>query len=129
LTGLFARPLKARAWAELELPAAAEGKYRVTVYLGKSWDYGIIQVHLNGTKLGEPIDGFHADTVVSTGLIDLGTANLKKGVNSMRIEVVATNPKSDAPHYSWGLDCAVLRPGDPDHLGPGSRFSFDHRDL
>ncbi len=105
---LFAEPASAGAWVDLEIPAPAEGKYHVVVYLTRSWDYGTIQFHLNGAKIGAPLDGFHANTVISTGAIDLGEAELKKGANTLRVEVVATNPKSAAPHYSWGLDCVEL---------------------
>jgi hypothetical protein len=105
---LFARGIKAGAWADLELSAPADGKYRIVVYLTRSWDYGIVQLRVNGSKVGGPIDGFHADRVVSTGPIDLGEADLKKGANTLRVEVIGTNPKSAAPHYSWGLDCVVL---------------------
>jgi hypothetical protein len=93
----------------LEFLAPADGKYHVFAYLTQSWDYGIVQFHMNGTKVGSPVDGFHADTVVSTGAIDLGEAALKKGANTLRVEVIGTNPKSAAPHYSWGLDCVVLQ--------------------
>ncbi len=96
-------------WADLELPAPAEGKYHVVVYLTKSPGYGIIQFHVNGTKLGKPIDTFHADTVGSTGAIDLGTVNLKMGTNSLGVEVTGTNPKSAGLRYEWGLDCVVLK--------------------
>jgi predicted Zn finger-like uncharacterized protein len=105
---LFARGVKAGAWADLELPAPAAGKYHIVAYLTRSWDYGVVQFYLNGRKVGTPIDGFHADTVVSTGPIDLGEAELKNGANKLRVEVVGTNPKSASPHYSWGLDCVVL---------------------
>jgi len=106
---LFAQAKQAGAWADLELPAPADGKYHVVVYLTESWDYGIVQFRVNGAKVGAPIDGFHADTVVSIGAIDLGKADLKKGANTLRVEVVGTNPKSASPHYSWGLDCVVLQ--------------------
>jgi hypothetical protein len=106
---LYASPLKAGDWTDLELPAAAEGKYRITVYLTKSWNYGVIQFLMNGTRIGKPIDGFNADTVVSTGPIDLGAANLKKGVNRLVVEVVGTNRMSAQGRYSWGLDCVVLK--------------------
>jgi hypothetical protein len=33
----------------------------------------------------------------------------KEGVNTLRVEVVGTNQKSAPPHYSWGLDCVVLK--------------------
>jgi hypothetical protein len=106
---LYASPLRAGDWADLELPAAAEGKYRITVYLTKSWNYGVIQFLINGTRIGKPIDGFNADTVVSTGPIDLGAANLTKGANRLMVEVVGTNRMSAQGHYSWGLDCVVLK--------------------
>jgi hypothetical protein len=105
---LFARGIKAGAWADLELPAPLHREYHLVAYLTQSWDYGVIQFSVNGVKISAPIDGFHADTVVRTGPIDLGNVNLKKGSNIMRIEVVGTNPNSAAPHYSWGLDCLVL---------------------
>jgi hypothetical protein len=105
---LFGQPPSAGAWADLELPALVDGKYHVVVSLTKSWDYGIIQFQMNGAKLGKPIDGFHADTAVSTGAIDLGEAELKKGANTLRVEVIGSNPDSRPPHYSWGLDCVVL---------------------
>jgi hypothetical protein len=105
---LFAQSSNAGAWADLELPAPADGIYRIVVYLTRSWDYGIVQFHVNAARVGTPIDGYHADTVVSTGAIDLGETKLKKGANTLRVEVVGTNPKSAAPHYSWGLDCVLL---------------------
>jgi hypothetical protein len=107
---LFARPPGRGAWADLELPAPADGRYRVGVYLTRSWDYGVVQFHINGASAGAPVDGFHADTVVSTGPVDLGEVALRRGANTLRVEVVGTNPKSAAPHYSWGLDCVVLQP-------------------
>ena len=71
-------------------------------------DYGIVQFTVNGTRIGAPIDGF-ADSVKSTGAIDLGEADLKKGPNTLRVEVVGTNPDSRPPRYAFGLDCVVLK--------------------
>jgi hypothetical protein len=107
---LNAHSSKVGEWTELALPAPAEGNYHVVVYLTSSPTYGIIQFYVNGTKLAKPIDCFHADTVGSTGAIDLGTAHLKGGVNSLGVEVVGTNPKSTPLRYAWGLDCVVLKP-------------------
>jgi hypothetical protein len=106
---LFARGTKAGAWTDLELPAPAAGRYQVIVYLTGSWDYGIVQFRVNGAKLGNLIDGFHADTVLGPRPIDLGVADLKQGQNTMRVEVIGSNPKSSPPHFSWGLDCVELR--------------------
>jgi hypothetical protein len=106
---LFGKAPRAGAWADLELPAPADGNYQIVVYLTKAADYGIIEFHVNGAKLGKPVDCFHADSVVSTGAIELGEAKLKKGVNKLRVEAHGTAPKSRPPHYSWGLDCLELK--------------------
>jgi hypothetical protein len=105
---LFGKPTQAGAWIDFELPAPADGKYGITAYLTRSWDYGIVQFLVNGIKVGTPIDAFHADNILSTGPIDLGEAELKKGANTVRIEVLGSNPNTRPPHYSWGLDCLEL---------------------
>jgi Protein of unknown function (DUF2961) len=110
---LWGRPPKKGEWADLELPVAADGTYEVVVYLTKARDYGEVQFSLDGTPLGKPIDGFHADTVVATGPVSLGTATLKKGTATLRVEVVGSNEKSDGLRYMWGLDCIVLKPAKP----------------
>lgn len=106
---LWVRPAKAGEWLDLELPVPSDGAYRVIVYLTKARDYGIVQFHLNGKALGKPIDCFHADTVISSGAIDLGTVQLNKGTATLRGEIVGTNPASDGLRYMWGLDAVVLR--------------------
>jgi hypothetical protein len=78
---LFVKPLGVGAWVDFEVPAPAACTYRVAAYLTGSWDYGVVQFVVNGTKLGHPIDTFRAATVVSTGAIDLGEVNLKEGAN------------------------------------------------
>jgi hypothetical protein len=107
---LWVRPPKQGEWVDLEVPVAADGKYRVVVYLTKARDYGIVQFSLDGRPLGKPIDCFNSPTVVSTGPIDLGEVELKKGKATLRGEVVGTNAKSDGLRYMWGLDCVVLKP-------------------
>jgi hypothetical protein len=110
---LWARPPKAGAWADLELPAPAAGKYEVIVYLTKARDYGIVQFHLDGKELGKPIDGFEPEKVVSTGPLSLGTVELKKGPAVLRVEVTGSNPRSVGLRTMWGLDCVVLKPIKP----------------
>jgi Protein of unknown function (DUF2961) len=107
---LWGRPEKAGEWADLELPVAADGKYEVVAYLTKAHDYGVIQFSLDGKPLGKPIDGYEADKVVSTGPINLGTMELKKGNAVLRVETVGANEKAVGPKYMWGLDCIVLKP-------------------
>jgi hypothetical protein len=106
---LVATPLKAGAGVKLVLPAPAAGTFRIAVNFCKASNYGIIQFYLNGKKIGEPIDGFHADTVVSSGEIELGVAELKEGPNSLGIEVVGANRMSMPPRFMWGLDYVLLK--------------------
>ena len=68
-----------------------------------------MQFHLDGKKLGDPIDGFEPDRVVATGAITLGTVELKKGKPTLRLEVIGTNDKSVGLRYMAGLDCVVLK--------------------
>ncbi len=107
---LWGRPGKVGEWADLELPVAKAGRYDVVVYMTKARDYGIVQFAVNGKPLGPQVDGFHADSVVASGAIDLGTVDLQKGTATLRVEVVGTNPKADGLRYMWGLDCVVLKP-------------------
>jgi len=107
---LWGRPPKAGEWADLEVPVAADGKYKVVVYLTKARDYGIVQFSLDGKPLGKTLDGFEPDKVVSTGPVELGTVELKKGTAVLRVEVTGTNEKSVGLRYMWGLDCVVLKP-------------------
>jgi tetratricopeptide (TPR) repeat protein len=112
-TQLWVRPWREGAWVDLELPVPAQGKYQLVVYLTKSWDYGIVQFALDGKPVGKPIDCFNVPNVVSTGPIDLGKVELKKSTATLRGRVVGTNVKSVGTHYSWGLDCVVLKPAGP----------------
>jgi hypothetical protein len=105
---LWVRPPNKGSLVDLELPVKADGRYRVTVYLTKARDYGIIRFRLNGKPLGKAIDCFEANRVVATGPVRLGTAELKKGTAKLRVEVISTNPKSDGLRYMWGLDCVRL---------------------
>jgi hypothetical protein len=106
---LWVRPPKKDEWIDLELPVAADGRYHVIVYLTKAQDYGIVQFHLNGKPIGKPIDCFEPNRVISTGALDLGEVELKKGKATMRVEVVGTNEMSVGSRYMWGLDCVVLK--------------------
>ncbi len=107
---LWGRPGKAGEWVDLELPVKATGRYAVVVYLTKARDYGILQFDVNGKPLGPNIDCYHANSVVATGAIDLGTVELQKGTATLRVQVVGTNPRSDGLRYMWGLDCVALKP-------------------
>jgi hypothetical protein len=106
---LWMRPTRRGEWVDLEVPVATDGKYQILVYMTKEADYGIVQFSLNGTALGEPRDFYHPGQHASTGAINLGKAQLRRGKATLRLTVVGTNEKSVGDRYQCGLDCIVLR--------------------
>ncbi len=90
----------------LEVPVKEVGKYKVIVNLTKAVDYGIVQLSLDDTKLGGPIDLFN-DGVVATGPIDLGVHNLTAGNHKLTIQITGANEKA-VKAYMAGLDYVKL---------------------
>jgi hypothetical protein len=105
----FGKATKKGDCVDLGLPVLSDGTYHLVVYLTKANDYGIVKFHLNGKPVGKPIDGFNESQVLATGPIDLGPAELRAGLATLRVEVVGTNPKSKGNRYMWGLDCVLLK--------------------
>ena len=94
---------------ELALPVAQDGKHKLSVVLTKARDYGTVQLHLDGEKLGAPIDLYNA-AIVPTGPIALGTAELTQGEHKLTVEIVGANPKTMKDRYFVGIDRVVVEP-------------------
>ncbi len=92
----------------LVFPVEKTGSYELAVTLTKARDYGIVQFYLDGTKLGEPIDLFHAE-VIPTGPVPLGKHVLKAGPHKLTVEIVGANPQA-VKAYMFGLDRIIARP-------------------
>ncbi len=90
----------------LSVPVEKRGTYRLSVNLTKAVDYGIVQLSLDGKKLGEPLDLYN-NGVVATGPIDLGTHTLEAGKHKLTLEITGTNPKAKKA-YMVGLDWVKL---------------------
>ncbi len=93
---------------ELALPVETSGKYALEVHLTKARDYGIVQLSLDGQKLGEPID-LYGSKVVPTGAIKLGAHELAAGEHKLTIEITGANEKAVKNHM-FGLDYVKLVP-------------------
>lgn len=93
---------------DLALPVKAAGKFKLVVAMTKAVDYGIAQLHLDGQKLGAPIDFFHRG-VVPTGPITLGEHALTAGQHTLTIEITGANPQA-VKNYMTGLDYVKLEP-------------------
>ena len=103
------------------VPVAKTSTYRLKMQLTKAIDYGIVQLYLDGKKLGEPIDLFN-NGVVATGVLDMGVHRLSKGDHTLRVEITGANDKA-VKSYMFGLDYLKLEdvasgfylPEDPDY--------------
>ncbi|HEC03348.1 MAG TPA: DUF2961 domain-containing protein, partial [Phycisphaerales bacterium] len=91
---------------DLEVPVRKSGTYRLKVQLTKARDYGIVQLYLDGEKLGQPIDLFN-NGVVPTGVLDMGVHELDAGRHTLRIRIVGANEKA-VKGYMFGLDYLKL---------------------
>lgn len=113
---------------ELELPVTESGSYEVRTALTKARDYAIVQVLLDGKKLGEPIDLYHAPEVISTGNIRLGEVELAEGNHLLAFEIVGKHPDA-VPGYMLGIDMVQLGKGagqlPRDATGKSLNFDFE----
>jgi hypothetical protein len=94
-------------WAEIGLPdSVPAGEYDAYVLAGTSWDYGIGQWSLAGTKIGQPVDAYSE----RVGLACVGPARvtLGDGRRVLRVDLVGKNGQSAG--CSAGLDALVLVP-------------------
>jgi hypothetical protein len=98
---------KRDSYFEVAVNAARAGRYGLTVYFTRADNYGVVEVSLDGKKVGKPFDGFNP-SVVPSGAVDFGSVELREGVNRLRFTVVGKNPRSFG--YLVGLDCLVLAP-------------------
>jgi hypothetical protein len=93
---------------ELAVPVAQSGRYALSLHLTKARDYGIVQLYLDGKKLGDPIDLFNPQ-VIPSGPIRAGVHDLTAGEHTLKVEIVGANPKA-IKSYMFGLDYLKLEP-------------------
>jgi hypothetical protein len=102
---LFVKAKKVGDYVELQIPVEGKDARKVSLFLTKSYDYGILHILVNGKPTGPDFDGFH-DSAVATGPVELGTFEPSNGALILRVEVAGRNPSSKG--YLFGLDCVVL---------------------
>jgi len=89
-------------------PFKEAGKFKLTLALTKARDYGIVQLSLDGRKLGGPLDLYDPE-VTPTGPINLGLHELTAGDHTLTFEITGANPKA-LKSYMAGLDYVLLTP-------------------
>ena len=93
---------------QIAVPVDKAGKYQADVVLTKARDYAVVQLYLDGKKVGDPIDLYNPD-VVNTGPISLGVHDLSAGAHKLAVEIVGANEKA-IKAYMFGLDRVLLKP-------------------
>ena len=92
-------------WIEIPLEVKKKEPLRLLLNMTRSYDFGQYQVSLNGTKLGDPIDLYSAETVNEEyHLLDFWP---EPGVYTLRMECTGKNPRSSG-HF-LGIESVRLR--------------------
>jgi serine/threonine protein kinase/WD40 repeat protein len=89
---------------EVDVPQA--GKYGVDAHFTMANDYGVLEVSIDGKRIGDRFDGFCAG-VLPSGSISFGALELSRGKHQIGFTVVDKNPASDG--YHMGIDCLELK--------------------
>jgi len=91
---------------ELKVPVEKAGRYRITLGLTKSWDYGIHQPLVNGQDVGQPLDLCAAQITPLKSV--LGDFDLKAGEALIGLRCVGTNPNAKPVRHMAGIDYVLL---------------------
>jgi hypothetical protein len=92
---------------DIALPVKKAGRYALSVVLTTSFDYGIVQLYVDGKKAGEPID-LYSEKVTNTEPIKLGNFKLTAGDHRLTVEITGTNEKAQKG-YMFGIDQIILK--------------------
>jgi len=96
---------------ELSVPVEKTGRYRVETQLTKTSENAIVQLYLDGHKLGSVIDLYaheYNTGIVPTGVLDMGVHELSEGEHKLTVEIVGANPEAYKA-YIFGLDYLLLK--------------------
>ena len=81
---------------------------RVVLHLVRSFDFGIVQLAVNGQPWGEPIDLYESDPATILP-VDLGVVAPEGNTITLRVELVGKNPESRGAGTLFGIDCVELK--------------------
>jgi len=76
----------------IDLPVFT-GTVDLEVVLTCARDYGMVQLSLDGIKLGKPIDLYHRD-VITTGVLSFPNLTVNEGTHSLAIEIIGANTQA-----------------------------------
>jgi hypothetical protein len=93
---------------DLELPVAKDGAYEIAMVFTMASDYAIVQAHLDGQPLGQPIDLYNSPDVIASGVRKFGKQQLKAGNHTLTLEITGGNAATKGTLV--GLDYVMLAP-------------------
>ena len=68
-----------------------------------------MQFAIDDKPLGKPLDLYNSPDVITSGVLKLGTIDLKKGSHQLSVKITGANP-SAAQKFMFGLDYVRLTP-------------------
>jgi hypothetical protein len=93
----------------LELDVKATGKYDLSAVMTMASDYATVQFVVDDKPLGKPLDFYSSPDVITSGVLKLGTVELKEGAHHLGIQITGANPAA-AQKFMVGLDYVLLKP-------------------
>ena len=93
---------------ELNVPVQTAGRYKITLGLTKSWDYGIHQPLVGGQDISDPLDLCAAQ--ITPLKVDLGIHELPAGKALIGLRCVGSNPDARPIRHMAGIDYILLEP-------------------
>ncbi len=87
---------------ELEFELDEGGLLTPEFLLTRAFDYAVVQLHLDGEPLGDPVD-LYSRKVETTGVLTFNPRELSPGRHTLTLEIVGTNPQSKKL-YMVGID-------------------------
>jgi len=104
---VFVEAVRPEQYIELEFLNPDPGRRKVRLGLTRSWDYGILDIRLDGREAASEVDTYIQGRELGRKVLDLGVHDMGRTIR-LRITVVGTNPKSEPPHYYFGVDYLLL---------------------
>jgi hypothetical protein len=106
LDQLWWQPSEVGAKLDLTLDSGETREAELVGYFTMAPDYGIARFTVNGQVLTRQLNGYDAK-VINSGPIPLGRVSLRKGANSLTVEVTGKDAKSIG--FSVGIDGFLIK--------------------
>lgn len=95
-------------WVEFELPEVKPGKYELLADFVLAYSYGIVELSVDGTTVGDRFDGYLSEVDKYGERASFGTVELGPGPHKIRVSVVGKNEAATQAYI--GVKRFVLKP-------------------